>query len=127
MVSGGWVSLTSANAPAKFDVDESFFFAASAWTGDTGYRNGYIRPGIFQRAFRHRPGNPFTHGAVGLNHTKRNLQMFIFCLVGISDETAFEDIGRTGYFRECRSDQPARTRFRCRQFQSERSGPVKQP
>src|SRR5215469_8446666 len=86
-------------------------FRSAARPGDAGNRNRTICTGTLQRAPRHGGGCLGANRAVASERSVWNAKQLLFRVVGISNETAFEYVGRSGNCGERRSDKTSGARF----------------
>ena len=77
----------------------------AAGAGDAGDGDGEIDAGTLQRADRHLRGGFLADGAKGRKRSGIHPEHRALGVIGIGDEAAVDDVGRTGNIGQCTGDE----------------------
>src|SRR5471030_143096 len=100
----GAVSEPVARAMAEGALAHSDADLAVSVTGVAGHRYGEVGVGMGERSLGHRARHRLAHRAVGHDRLPRHADHVALGLVGIGDEGAIDDVGRSGNRRQGRGD-----------------------
>jgi len=94
------------------DQADRLHLRAARRARNAGDRHADMGVGVLQRAFRHHPHHRLGDRAIVGDQVAGYAQQVLLGAVGIGDQAAVEDVGRTGHRGDRGRDQPAGAAFR---------------